>query len=320
MELWKETINKVYLEGDAAWAVSAAYAVNGTSAGALSVSWDTINLRWEGTLPYLLNECTIDVTWTFTVPGSGQIVKTDSYEVITPLLSKREISKILDNAATNEEIVEIEAATRHIIQAHTGQAFGKRVKSQVVIGAGETALALPARLISITGLSTLTSVLNPESVIVIADGWYMKKHWSDVISSLTNNNVYWHGEGYYNPEDFPESAPPGFGHVPDRFGHGPIISAPGRRQSPTIWKDDYPFTIAGTWGYERVPDAVAEAAKLLINDYACSEGIYRDRYLESVKAADWSIQFNAQAYLHTGNVRADQLLNDYVMKRGWAIL
>jgi hypothetical protein len=319
MELWKETINKVYLDGDSGWSPTATYAKNGVSVGALAVD-AYADGRYGATLPYLLDECTIDVTWSFSVPAAGTITKTDSYEVITPLLTKREIKKILDDPdVTDEEIVEIESAVRYIIQAHTGQSFGKRVKSQIVVGAGDSALSLPARLIDITGLTTLSAVLNPQSVIIIADGWYLKKRWSDAVSALENNNVYWYGDDGYDPEDFPLEAPHGFGHTPERFGHGPVISAPGGR-SGTIWKDDYPFTITGTWGYSKVPEPVAEAAKLLLNDYACSEQLYRDRYLESVKAADWRIQFNHQAYLNTGNVRADQLLENYVMKRGWAII
>lgn len=317
MELWKETTNKVYLEGDSGWTPTATYAKDGVSAGSLSPVWNTDDLRFEATLPYILDECTVTVTWTFTVPGAGQIIKTDSYEIITPLVTKREIKSIWEEA-TDEEVVEVEAAVRYIIQAHTGQKFGKRNKSMVVPGDGEKALAMPERLMSISGIKTLSAVLNPSAVIIIADGWYVKKKYYDVVSEIENTSLYWDGAGVYD-FDFPEEAPHGLGHTPDRFGHGEIISAPGSFSGAT-WKDDYPFTITGVWGYDSVPSAVKEAAKLLINDYACSEQSYRDRYLDSIKSADWRLQFNDKAFLHTGNVRADQLLNDYVMKRGWAVI
>ena len=67
-------------------------------------------------------------------------------------------------------------------------------------------------------------------------------------------------------------------------------------------------------------DQVKEAAKLLVNDYACAEQTYRDRYLTSMTAADWRIQFHSGAFLKTGNVRADQLLRDFVLKGGWAVI
>lgn len=318
MELWKETSNKVYLEGDSGWSPSANYSKNGVVIGALTVDAYSDG-RYGASLPYILDECTIAVTWTFTVPGTGSLTKTDSYEIITPLLTRRDIQKILPDA-TPDEVVEVESAVRRIIQSHCGQTFGKRVKDSVVVGSGETALALPERLMEITGLKTLSAVLNISSAIIIADGWYLKKKYHDIVSPIENDSVYWDAEVTHDYDyGYPTEAPHGLGHTPERYGHGKIISAP-HVYSGSRWRDDYPFTISGTWGYAAVPIAVAEAAKLLINDYACSEQAYRDRYLDSINAADWKIQFNAQAFLNTGNVRADQLLNDYVMKRGWAVI
>ncbi len=256
---------------------------------------------------------------TFTVDAI-QHTKNVSFDVVTPYLTITQARVILDDESlTDEQVMEVEQSVRYIINAHCGQSFGKRTKDLVVVGAGETALALPERLMTMTGLKTLSSVLNASATIIIADGWYLKKKYFDAISDIDNTSIYWDGEGVYDYDDFPLEAPHGLGHTPDRFGHGPIISAPGSF-SGTKWKDDYPFTVSGTWGYPAVPLAVVEAAKLLLNDYACSEQAYRDRYLDSIKSADWRLQFNDKAFLHTGNVRADQLLNDYVMKRGWAVI
>lgn len=317
MELWKETTNKVYLEGESAWIVAASYAKDGVIAGSLAVSWNTTDLRWEATLPYILNECTVNVTWTFTIPGTGQIIKTDGYEIITPLLTKREL-KAIWNDATDEEIVDIEQAVRYIIQAHTGQSFGKREKSVVIPGAGESALALPEHILSMTGVKTLNAVLNPLAFIVVAEGWYLKKRQHDVLSQIDDPSLYWDNVNTQD-YDFPLEAPHGMGLTPNRYSHGQIIYPP-RRSNGRMWRDDYPFTITGIWGYDSVPQPVKEAAALLVNDYACSEQAYRDRYLDSISAADWRLQFNAQAFINTGNVRADQLLNNYVMKRGWAVI
>jgi hypothetical protein len=272
-------------------------------------------------IPYALTTEEGDglVSVTFTIDGLPAEKKIP-FDVVTPYLTVAQARAVLeDETLSDEEVMEIEQAVRYIINAHCGQSFGKRTKDVVVVGAGESALALPERLMEITGLKTLSAVLNPSATWIIADGWYLKKKYYDAIGDIENDSLYWDGEGVYDFDESPLEAPHGLGHTRDRYGHGKIISAPGSF-SGAKWKDDYPFTISGTWGYASVPRPVVEAAKLLLNDYACSEQAYRDRYLESIKSADWRLQFNEQAYLHTGNVRADQLLNDYVMKRGWAVI
>jgi len=86
------------------------------------------------------------------------------------------------------------------------------------------------------------------------------------------------------------------------------------------FKEGVIYPISGVWGYEAVPESVKEAARLLVNDYACADSQYRDRYLTSMTAADWRIQFNSGAFVRTGNVRADQLLSEYVTTRGWGVI
>jgi hypothetical protein len=86
------------------------------------------------------------------------------------------------------------------------------------------------------------------------------------------------------------------------------------------WSDGYEYEVTGTWGWEFVPQPVKEAARLLAADYADPDSEYRDRYLTSMTAADWRIQFHSGAFQKTGNVRADQLLSQYVLKSGWAVV
>lgn len=238
--------------------------------------------------------------------------KTFYYDVITPYLEVREVKKVWAEATT-EEAKEIEAAVRHIINAHCGQSFGYREDhTKVIEGHGERALRLPERLVELTGLSTVTSVLNPLSAIIVSDGWYLKKGWSEEVTAIETDSTYWGASDVTN-DVLPGE--PGY----EKPGHGHVIYAPRSGPNPTVWKDDYPFTITGNWGYTAVPDPVKSAAKLLVNDYACMEALYRDRYLEAITAADWRLQFSSRAWDHTGNVRADQLLSDYVIM-DWAVI
>lgn len=71
-------------------------------------------------------------------------------------------------------------------------------------------------------------------------------------------------------------------------------------------------TITGTFGYEYVPFDVQQAAEILAEEFGCNESLWRDRYLKSMKSADWQVQFDNQAFAGTGSVTADQLLAKYV--------
>lgn len=292
---------------------------------------------YEVQLPYLQSDANdVEVIWHFTIDSvpDESFEETFSYEVVTPLLTKQEVLAIFPEASASE-VIEVEAAVRHIIQAHTGQKFGfDRNKTLTVEGHGETVLRLPERLVSIAGVSTLTSALDTSAFIIVSDGWYLKKawaratpletptdsqYWGDITDGVFNNNIYDDSDDGFNPgyNGAGQLVDPTLTPVSARPGG--VTVAPGASGRSTPWKNDYPFQITGDWGYKTVPANVKEAAKLLVNDYACSEIAYRDRYLESIKAADWRLQFNSRAWEYTGNVRADQLLSEYVIL-DWAVI
>jgi len=77
--------------------------------------------------------------------------------------------------------------------------------------------------------------------------------------------------------------------------------------------------ITGIWGYKKIPTQVEVAATILINDYSCDESLWRDRYISAIRAADWRFDYNSLAFQGTGNVQADQLLNEY-RNSEWAVV
>lgn len=213
--------------------------------------------------------------------------------VVTPVLELHEVKAILGDDATDDEVRSVEAAVRHVINAHTGQTFGYSEKTIVVPGTGDRSLRLPERLISFTVLETPEATYNTAGFSIASDGWYLRLYQSSLLTI--------------------KQMPPEFS-----LDRGPVIQTP----YTSYWSNfsrSRTFSITGKWGYESVPAQVKEAARLLVNDYACSEALYRDRYLESIKAADWRLQFSSQAWDYTGNVRADQLLADYVLLN-WAVV
>jgi len=255
------------------------------------------NGRYSFSLPFFLSreERELTVHWSFTYTENGETYEFDEYtplSVVTPLLTKAEIKQIHPNA-TDDEVVRIEEAVRLIIQAHTGQKFGKFIGTYSVKGSDGNVLQLPARLLKLTSVNGLED--NPNRYFFIGgDGWTL--------------------------QHFPWGVPPVKADYHELHQHvGGVIHNPNMVKLGEFYKS-MTYNITGEWGWDRVPDAVKEAAKLLVNDYACGDAAYRDRYLTSMTAADWRIQFNSGAFARTGNVRADQLLSDYVLKRGWAVI
>lgn len=247
-------------------------------------------------LPFSLvqDEKDLFVTWSFTYTENSveQTYNGTTYiEVVTPILTDKEIKEIHPNA-TAYEITRIEKAVRHIIQAFTGQKFGKFVGTKDVQGTGSLALNLPARLVSITSVNNVQNV--SDYFLIDGGGWVLRHYpWGVPPVKADYYGLHQHVGGVI---------------------HNPNSVKIGEFNASTT------YSINGVWGWETVPSQVKEAARLLVNDYACTDINYRDRYLTSMTAADWRIQFNSGAFLKTGNVRADQLLNDYVLKRGWAVI
>lgn len=290
MEALKDTVPKVifYHPAPLTTVISATWKKNGV-AQAPNLVTTTTGEQTEVTLPYQNEEVDIDVVWTFSVNNSTNFTKSEKIDIVTPLLTIREVrAQITD--IDEKEATDLEAAVRHIINAHTGQAFGLKEGVARIKGTGTRALALPAKL---KRLNTINGAELSTNYDITGDGWYLSFYpWG--IPPVRAD--------YYGLH----RARGGVIHNPNHVNIGEFGS--------------WTYEVQGLWGWDDVPAAVREAAKLLINDYSCLDAAYRDRYLVSMTAADWRIQFASGAYLKTGNVRADQLLSDYVMKRGWAVL
>lgn len=226
----------------------------------------------------------VNLAWAFTM-ATVPVTKTDYFNVFSPILSDTSIKKIHPNA-TSDEVIAIERAVRLIIQAYTGQEFGHYVATKEIRGKGSKALYLPARLLELTSVN---GIVDPTHYQLVDDGftlinfpWGFPADAYFLTSGVIHQSPYWFETG--------------------------------------IWDHSCRYMVAGEWGYTSTPAPVAEAARLLVNDYACGDNQYRDRFLTSMTAADWRIQFNDGAFTDTGNVRANQLLHDYILTQDWVVI
>lgn len=258
--------------------------------------------KYSITLPFSLTQTdnTYSIRWRFNYIEDGETFEYNNFtevEVVTPILPLSEINDIVkdDEDWEYKDLANLERAVRSIIQAHTGQTFGKFVGSRSITGGGESSLRLPQRLISINNINGDPYV--SQSVALRGGGWFLEsKVWG--VPTIRADFDGWHENPYTSP------AP--IRHPYQRNNH--------------IFIKNYEYAIDGVWGWNAVPESVKEAARLLVNDYACGDSMYRDRFLSSISAADWKIQFHEGAFTSTGNVRANQLLSEYVLRRGWVVV
>lgn len=268
-------------------------------------SFDEDTGRYSFVLPFNFAQSDREfcVNWQFVYTEGAETYEYDQQtdlQVVTPILTPEEIRSILDDpdlnyTASDAEVAKIERAVRFVIQAHTGQFFGKFVGIKSITGSGDTHLRMPMRLISVTSVNANTYW--NESLALRGSGWYLSsKVWG--VPSIRADLEGWHENPWTSP------AP---------------IWAPSRKTLHNFI-ENVEYEIDGIWGWNQVPQAVKEAAKLLVNDYACGDNAYRDRFLTSMTAADWRIQFHDGAFSNTGNVRANQLLAEFVLRRGWVVI
>jgi hypothetical protein len=257
-------------------------------------------------LPFSLvqSDRELEVHWQFVYTEDGQNYEHDertTLNVITPILPFDEITNILGEEFDEKEAADVEKAVRYVIQAHTGQFFGKYVGKISVTGSGEPFLRLPRKLLSFSSING--SAHWNAAVALRGSGWYLR---SKSVAFPPPIRADWDGWNEYTAG------------IMGYSGRVPIVAPYSKGLNN--FQNNFEYEIDGVWGWNEVPAAVREAAKLLINDYACSDSLYRDRFVSSISAADWRIQFNDGAFASTGNVRANQLLAEYVLHRGWTVV
>lgn len=282
MEIYRDTTSTVTLEHPVTGTLTADVLRGDTVISANQPVISNGNVHTT-TLDWSLTEYdgTLKVVWKKTGFERSTYV-----DVVTPIVPLSQLAVLLEDVAEQDRY-DAEAVVRRIIEVYTGQSFGKFRGTKDVAGNDSSRLALPSPLISFTDMTDSVLSYNPSSFRITGEGWFLGQ----------SPGAYW----------TIKDAPPE--EVLDQFSDG-VIYAPG-----TIKKRDFTYTsvytITGDWGYETVPFPVVQAAKMLISDYACQDSSYRDKYLESMKAADWRIQFTQAAYDGTGNLKADQLLDPY---------
>lgn len=214
--------------------------------------------------------------------GANNFSRRSAATVITPLLTLNEVKPLFKEIKGDSELQDLENSIRMTIESFTGQSFGLHKGTKLGQAVTPNFLKLPSKLVS---LNSATPGL-----------WVNDCYLTESGLGLRLPTVSYIDIKQAPPEEYLTSTVV-----------GGVIRVPNYIYS---FKPDRYYPIVGEWGYTHIPEDVKEASKMLINDYACGESIYRERYLESVKS-EQSLTFNEMAFMGTGNVRVDQILEKY---------
>lgn len=218
--------------------------------------------------------------WTYTVDGASY-TKVEYHDVVTPVFREADLVAWDSDFSRlgTPAIFRLEAIIRRVIQEVTGQKFNYEYDRIEVTANNRGVISMPKRLVEATGLNDVSASLVDSIVLRKNDGW-----------TITATR----GESWI-----------------DHF-EGPI-RLPGQTFGHFVMGVNY--VISGYWGYPSLPEDIAIAARILAEDYGCDESLWRDRYIANIRAADWRFEFNKKAFVSTGNVKADQILEKYTLNR-----
>lgn len=245
------------------------------------VDTDGVHAGSTASLPYSITSMDgpFQIEWTYSVEGLPY-TRVETHRVVTPLFKADDLAyDTALNSLSADQVVRLESLVRKVIESYTGQTFGYRKGYVLALGRGDNYLALPERAIS----------LDDTGFNSVAGGFIVRPKSN---GSLVDPNIKVPAqeEAYYY----------------------------GYPQNGTF-SSNATFKIYGEFGWTTVPQDVKEAALILAEDFSCDESMWRDRYIKSIRAADWRFDFNDGAFAGTGSLAADQLLAKYVRVRAVVI-
>jgi hypothetical protein len=236
--------------------------------------------------------------WEYSMNGSS-VLKLEDVFVVTPYTDLSQACGCLGistdpsdpNYKSYRELLAAERYARKKIENHTGQKFYLYNSVKVLYGYGSDVLPLPEKLYQIYRIyendmllvDDLAGINNSSASFIISENKYgirLDK------TNILDNTVYTAN-----------------GMVP-----------PSIHQSYNAFKTGSTYRIQGKFGWESVPDEVDLATIELMKDYFSKDKSWKNKYIKNISTFDWDFEYMPDAYGGTGNLYADRLLEEFVMK------
>jgi hypothetical protein len=236
------------------------------------------------------------VKWYFSLEAADH-VRVEEHQIVTPYFLQSELVAWDSDFSTlsADRVKYLEGLIRHIIETYTNTKFGLREGTMTMFGNGGPVMYSDERILEFTGSSTVYSIVNDGYGV----GYGLGGGYVDPSTLVRPNNGFYTGP--VNIKIPIEEERASGGYTAGRFYRGVA------------------YPISGYFGWASVPEAVRAAALQLAESFTCDESLWRERYIKSVRAADWRFDFSEEAFRSTGSLVADQLLDPYV-RIGYAVV
>jgi hypothetical protein len=225
---------------------------------------------------------TYAVTWEYETQGYP-VVYTEEVIIVKPVVTFGYFNaRYPDVELSGPDFRLLESVARKVIETYCNQTFSKTENQAVTaLGMDSDSLPLPRRIIRLDSLVVLDDTVDSQENTVSYD----------VTEYVTfDADDPWAIRRKYR-----------WGLVE---GNSPI----SRRR---FFKYPNRYRVVGDFGWDSVPQAVRDAASLLIVEYMQPDNKYRQRYVDVIRAGDWRMEFEETGMTTTGNADADAMLSQY---------
>ena len=218
-----------------------------------------------------------DINWQYSAGGFQSVSKRQALIVSRPYCEYMDYKQTYeDDPISPGDFQKIEKVVRGVIDSFCRQSFQYDLgMSYTIVGSGHNTLELPRRLVEL--------------------------HEVRVMDSSTD---------FYNIDEYVTTDPDEKYRI-RRLDWNPFGAGMNPVSNNRLFKSHRNYRVTGDWGWENVPEPVREAAKILINAYQCADAKYREKFIQTIRAADWRMEFAVTGNETTGNANADTLLSDY---------
>lgn len=230
-------------------------------------------------LPDIFNKYDID-GYVFIYDSSDNIVFESGFSSVMPYCNIEDTAEQLNLSVA--ETTEYERLVRYIIDSKTG-GFKFVYKQKEVLGMGSDRLLIDERI------HKLFKLYQNEELIYDVDS--ETNEW-DYFLNVSKTAIL--RETEENDEN--------------RIHYKKVWKD---RYAGTEFPEDFDYIVEGEFGYFVIPFDIVEATKLLINDIACGNNRYLNKYMESIKLDGFDFKYFAESLFGTGNLIVDNILAKY---------